>query len=242
MKEKTWGQKIWDEKSAAHNEIGVVLGLGRSKKALDFNTQLVLSNLQKNFLNYLPKNASILDLGTGPLARFAIILTQLGYKVTGLDISKVSLEKARIHIQNANVMVDLKIADMTKFELGKIFDGMYCVETFFHVPPHLCLAAFNNFNQHLEIGGHLCVQFDIQNEITPRFLIRNFIYMSAYQILKPIYKWLGKKTFYVTVHRHSESEIADLALLSGFQVKVIDSNYCTFTKVSEPILKTVWTQ
>ena len=52
----------------------------------------------KNLVNYLnlSNNASLLDLACGK-GRHAIYLNSLGFQVTGVDLSKNSIEKAKRH-------------------------------------------------------------------------------------------------------------------------------------------------
>jgi ubiquinone/menaquinone biosynthesis C-methylase UbiE len=59
------------------------------------------------------KDLSVLDVGTGP-GFLALILAEMGHKVTGVDISKGMLEKARENARAMNLKIDFIHADGEK--------------------------------------------------------------------------------------------------------------------------------
>ena len=63
----------------------------------------------KPFLKF-GKDLSVLDVGTGP-GFLALILAEMGHKVTGVDISKGMLEKARDNARARNLKIDFCHAD-----------------------------------------------------------------------------------------------------------------------------------
>jgi SAM-dependent methyltransferase len=79
--------------------------------------------LERILLPRLPEHARVLDVccGTGYLAG---LLTERGYRVTGIDASPAMIELARPHVPNAK----FEVADVTQFRSRARFDG--AVSTF----------------------------------------------------------------------------------------------------------------
>ena len=226
---KTWGPEIWEEKSKHHDDVGVILGTGFNTKSLEKNTQRTLSVLDAlGFTKDLPRDATILDVGVGPSARFSLELAKRGYRLTGIDGSEEALKRAR---EKSGGKVQLIQGDIFSFTTPETFDALFCVETFFHLPAHLSLSAFQSFHRALKPKGRALVQFAVLNEMTPTYLFKQLTYMSAYKLLKPIRTALGKQSFYVTVARHSDQEIRDIAERTGFRVLNADDGYYLFEKV-----------
>ncbi|MEH0861875.1 MULTISPECIES: class I SAM-dependent methyltransferase [Halobacteriovorax] len=93
---------VWDKKFANHDYI-----YGKSP------AQFLAKNYQ-----FIPRGSTVLDIGMGE-GRNAVFLATKGYKVTGVDISSVAIEKslklarqAGVRIKTIHKSVDhLKIAD-----------------------------------------------------------------------------------------------------------------------------------
>ena len=114
----------------------------------------VLSLIEKHH----PEARSVLELACGTGA----ILEQLHphYDVAGLDLSKGMLEVAAQKVPEAR----LALEDMTRFDLGEIFDVVLCV---FDSLNHLVLfeqweAVFARAREHLADGGIFV--FDVNTE------------------------------------------------------------------------------
>ena len=101
--------------------------------------EIVLAVLEKLAQPHLPSNASILDLccGTGQLAQ---ALTEHGYQVTGLDISKEMLRIARKNVPNTKFILE----DARTFVLPATY--------------HLAVSAFDSLN-HILILEELTTVF-----------------------------------------------------------------------------------
>ncbi len=70
----------------------------------------------------LPQGASILDMGCGT-GRHSVALAQHGFAVTGVDLSKHMLEKARMRAAAANMDVTFIQCDATTFASEPVFDA-----------------------------------------------------------------------------------------------------------------------
>jgi ubiquinone/menaquinone biosynthesis C-methylase UbiE len=67
------------------------------------------------------KNLKILDVGCGT-GRHSIELTKRGYRITGIDLSKNQLNRARQKAKAENVDIDFKQADARKLPYKREFD------------------------------------------------------------------------------------------------------------------------
>ncbi|MDR0620708.1 MAG: methyltransferase domain-containing protein [Deltaproteobacteria bacterium] len=54
--------------------------------------------------------AKVLDVGTGP-GFFSIILTQAGYRVTGVDCTQAMIDQASVNAANLGLSIDLRLSD-----------------------------------------------------------------------------------------------------------------------------------
>lgn len=90
---------------------------------------MYLKEKAEKFFTFIPKGASILDLGCGH-GRDAKIFTEKGYKVVGVDLSDVLLEKAKKNAPKA----DFRLMDIVNMELPEnSFDGVWAIASLLHI-------------------------------------------------------------------------------------------------------------
>src|SRR5262245_45685691 len=72
-----------------------------------------------------------LDIGMGQ-GRNSMFLAELGWEVTGFDISDVAVKQAQAEAQKRGLKIDAKVGDVDKFDYGKqkwdLVVGMYMHE------------------------------------------------------------------------------------------------------------------
>lgn len=220
MSEKSWGKDIWEDKAKSHGAAGVVFGTGFSLSSIERQTRKYLPVIEKMFLNRLAPKARILDAGVGPLARFAHCFAQRGFNVVGLDIAPESLKSARQAAQAAGQSIELIEGDILKLERFKqSFEGVFCFESFYHIPSHLSLEALKQIHGCLKPEGLALIQFAVQDDVSIQFLLTQVAYFTVFKIARPVLRAFGRKSFQVTVTRHSTAEIRDMARLAGFEVE-----------------------
>lgn len=103
------------------------------------------------FLDLIPNEGAILDLGCGggdPIARH---MTQQGFHVVGADASTAMLEIARERFPTG----DWRLADMRTLSLPETFDGIIGWNSFFHLRPDEQRAVLPKLAAHLNPGGAL---------------------------------------------------------------------------------------
>ena len=108
--------------------------------------------LLSRFSSLLPPGGDVLDAGCGagiPVARF---LVNVGFSLTGIDVSSSMLRLARNHVPEAHFLkMDMR---WLGFEDGR-FDGICAFYSLFHVPREDHLQILIEFNRLLRQDGAL---------------------------------------------------------------------------------------
>lgn len=92
-----------------------------------YDYELECDNLEEIFKKFCKKTPKeILDIGCGT-GSHAIELAKRGYKLTGIDISKVMIEKAKNKAQNAELNIDFRVVDMRSMTLNSKFNVVICL-------------------------------------------------------------------------------------------------------------------
>jgi cyclopropane fatty-acyl-phospholipid synthase-like methyltransferase len=100
----------------------------------------------------LPPRARVLDLGCGAGVPASRILANLGFRVTGLDISAVQIDRARSLVPDATFVH----ADMAGWECEPgSFDGIVSLYALIHVPLQDQQRLFPRLKYWLTPGGYL---------------------------------------------------------------------------------------
>lgn len=105
------------------------------------------------FLKYIPKGASILDLGCGS-GRDSKVFLDLGYKVCPLD---GSIELCKFASQYLGRETLCKTFDELDFK-GE-FDGVWACASLLHIPYADLPAIFTKIHKSLKEGGYLYASF-----------------------------------------------------------------------------------
>ncbi|MCA9563426.1 MAG: class I SAM-dependent methyltransferase [Myxococcales bacterium] len=106
----------------------------------------------------LKKGAAILDAGCG-FGRHSIGLAQLGYKVTGLDLSKPLLERAYSTAERARIEVDYLHGDLRSMDFDAEFDAALLVgQTFGFFNDMMNLEVLRRLRRALKPRGRLIIE------------------------------------------------------------------------------------
>ena len=106
------------------------------------------------FVDLLPKNGHVLDVGCGAGIPTGKYLVGRDLKVTGIDISDTMLEMARKNVPEANFINK----DMNNLDFNEnSFDGIISVYALFHVPKKNHPNIFEQFFKILRSGGILLI-------------------------------------------------------------------------------------
>jgi len=116
-----------------------------------YGEQLSLPSLKK-FLNFLPNQAMVLDVGCGG-GQDSKFLTSNGYSVLGIDVSKEMIKLAKKYAPETN----FKILDLMKLPAKVKYDGVWCCRVFHHVSIDEQDKFLNKLQTLLKKGGVLYI-------------------------------------------------------------------------------------
>src|SRR3990172_3609784 len=85
----------------------------------------------QRFLDSLPTNAAVLDLGCSPGTPVAAHMVAAGHPVPGVDVAPAMIQLARSRMPDQEWIV----ADMRTLALGRCFSGLLAWDSFFHLSP-----------------------------------------------------------------------------------------------------------
>jgi len=145
------------------------------------------------FSKYSRKVRTILDIACGN-GRFSIPLAKLGYKVTGIDLTKELIEEAKNRTKTKKVNIDFRIEDMTKFKFNKKFDAILVgFDSILEVKTKAeILKTLKNFYYHLNKNGVLI--FDVDNFDSPKGIMSEksfFKYkIKGYSVIHKYKSWV----------------------------------------------------
>ena len=107
------------------------------------------------------KGRDLLDVGCGT-GRHAVLLSEKGFKVTGIDLSPEMLKVAKRRSKKVRFLQ----GDMRTFDLGKEFDVIICMFSVIHYNRHLrdLEKTLRNFYRHLKTGGLLIFDMGFNEE------------------------------------------------------------------------------
>lgn len=168
-----------------------------------YGEQLSILALNK-FLTYLPKEATILDVGCGG-GQDSKFLADKGYSVLGIDVSKVMVKLAKKHAPEAS----FKVVDLVDLPIKTKYDGIWCCRVFHHITIKEQNKFLNKLKTLLKKGGVLYITsvvsdkkenyeaFDSGSDglLKKRLTAKSFKKLfekNDFRILKFNY-WIGKK-------------------------------------------------
>lgn len=125
-------------------------------KATDFINDTVsvsLSALQKEFLSYIPKGGTILDLGCGS-GRDSKAFIEQGYVVEAVDGSQEICKLASEYIGQQVIC-----ARFQEYRPQKAFDGIWACASLLHLDKGQIRAVLSELSQNLHKGGCFYASF-----------------------------------------------------------------------------------
>ncbi len=108
-------------------EKGDYEGVYRSRQSLnDFEARFF-----EELRSSLPEQSSVLDFGSGPGVPYDLYLAQQGFSVTGIELSRKHLERAKQNVPEAEYI----LGDFLKHPFAsEQYDGAIALYSLFHVP------------------------------------------------------------------------------------------------------------
>lgn len=103
------------------------------------------------FLSKLPKEAKILDVGSGP-GQFTKYMMDKGFKVESVDFSEEMIATAKRMVPKGK----FKQGDMRRLHFTtSSFDGLLVAYSLIHIPSEDIPATLSGFNRVLKFGGYI---------------------------------------------------------------------------------------
>jgi SAM-dependent methyltransferase len=101
---------------------------------------------------YIPVNGSVLCLGEGE-GRNAVFLAKQGFLVTGVDMSSVGIEKAKVMAKDQGCLnANFVVADLSSYDIGENkWDAV--VSIWCHTPEHLRKSIHERAIKGLKTSG-----------------------------------------------------------------------------------------
>ncbi|HEX3325686.1 MAG TPA: class I SAM-dependent methyltransferase [Actinomycetota bacterium] len=104
---------------------------------------------------------SVLEPGCGS-GRILAAIAQRGLEAVGLDRSQPMIEIAHRRFRDTSVEATAVLADITRFQLNRLFDGAVCpINTLTHLSPEELSRHLDVMAQHLKVGARYLVQLDL---------------------------------------------------------------------------------
>ncbi len=145
----------------------------------------------KEILEKIPRKSKILDAGCGsgkPVAKF---LSQKGYQVIGIDISKELIKQARKNTPKT----EFKIMSMYELKFpAKTFDAIVSFFAILHLEKSKVLKVFKRFHKVLKDKGYLLFSVNKGKEEGYFEFFKRKVFFSAYT-KKEIEEILRKTNF-----------------------------------------------
>lgn len=123
----------------------------------------------------LPSGASILDMACGA-GRHSILLSRLGYKVTGVDLSKRLLTEAKLSAEREYLNINFIQSDIKEFNTDKKFDLVLNLFTSFGYfeTDEENFQLFQKAYSYLNFSGYFVFDYFNRN-----YLVKNLIPLSS---------------------------------------------------------------
>jgi cyclopropane fatty-acyl-phospholipid synthase-like methyltransferase len=162
-------------------------------------------------MEYIPKRGHLIDLGCS-YGTYAFMIHERypDLKITGVDLNKVRIQKARVRAKEVK-NIEFIAGDITKIRLKRKYDAITCVDVFHHVPKKYHKGIIESIHRNLKEGGVLILK-DMDT--------------------KPYYKYLWNlihdklMTEFDDVYYTPREEFNEMLKRSGFRTSQIDlSNF-----------------
>lgn len=133
------------------------------------NTKFLALLVQKNF----SPQSKILDLGCGS-GELLYSLAKAGYKVTGLDVSPVSIKRAQERLAELNLENNASVGDITSLKTTKKFDCLIMDNVIEHLAPDTTIDILKKCREVLTDNGQIIIatphQFSGPHDVSKFFL------------------------------------------------------------------------
>ena len=111
------------------------------------------------FANLMPAKGKILDLGCGP-GQHSKFFSDLNFNVTGIDLSKNMISRARSKYRN----IDFKVMDIYNLKFDNLFfDGIWASASLLHIEKSKVLKVLIDLKKILKDDGYIYISLKVGN-------------------------------------------------------------------------------
>ena len=142
----------------------------------NFRKNTTINKCVREFCEYLPSGANILDAGCGTGYPIDDYLVKNGYCVTGIDPSEKMLEKAKeLRLDNARFLT----SDFLNFDSSSLFDAVIAFDSLWYIPLKSQPEIYKKAENLLKKGGYFMFTHGRTNgEIYGEMFEENFRYAA----------------------------------------------------------------
>ncbi len=116
---------------------------------------------------------TVVDLGSGE-GRDAIYFARCGYRVLGVDISSVGVQKAQRWADRVGVSARFQVGDMRTYRLGRRADVVFSSGALNNLPRRIRAARFEHFKANTAPGGINAMNADVPKPYIPPYSMNRF--------------------------------------------------------------------
>ena len=169
-----------------------------------------LMTFRENLSHYTGSNKKLLDIGCGS-GVFSQVAYDLGFQVTGIDISR----KALSILKKRYPGIEFKYCRAEKlFFNARSFDVVLCLETLEHLPyPEMALKQI-----HRVLSDQGVCLLSVPNWFAWDRLMANPLTSSGYKMIRQLIRRFNPHAFSAHLHFHSPSEWERIFKKYGFKV------------------------
>ncbi len=142
-----------------------------------------------------PPSKEVLDIACGT-GGYALILSQYGYSVLGIDLDKKMIEKAKQKALNIKQNIEFHVENMLNFKINNTFDTIYCIGN--------SLVHLKTFNDIKHFFKHIKRRLKPLGKIVIQIINYDRILKYGIDQLPTIYNEQKKLKFTRHYHYHKE--------------------------------------
>lgn len=182
-------------------------------KWAEFRAGCTINKCIAEFVKLLPLHSEILDVGCGTGYPIAAYLTEKGHRVTGIDVSREMLRKARaLNLVNARFIN----VDFTDYVADIAFDAVIAFDSLWYIAYSRQESIYPKLASLIKSGGYLLFTHgNREGEITGEMYGETFYYSAL-----------------------DASRVRDLLANNGFEILTFTENYSEPTTDTRDLLVT----
>ncbi len=179
-----------------------------------FRNSTVINQCIVDFVDYLTPNGKILDIGCGTGYPVAQYLTSRNFSVTGIDISRKMIHKAKdLNLRNAVFIHE----DILNFSTDVRYDGIIAFDSIWHIAKDKQAVVYRKISSLMKNGAYLIFTHGNRNDETVSAMFGQPFYYSALNVeeLKIVFSEVGLKAIsFIENYKEQTTGVRDLLVVA----------------------------